>query len=117
MAGAEWDFDQWNRYTVDLGKAQGSVVRNVNLLLRKTAFDIERDAKIFAPVDTGNLMNSISTTVMGLTAEIGPTASYGVFVELGTSIMAPAAFLGPAFDRHAHLFETAVGIIGERALL
>ena len=34
-------------------------------------------------------------------AEIGPTASYGEYVELGTSRMAPHAYLGPAFDRHA----------------
>ena len=64
----------------------------------KAARDIERDAKAFAPVDTGNLRSSISTdvTVTGrsVLAEIGPTASYGEYVELGTSRMAPHAYLG-----------------------
>ncbi len=74
-------------------------------ILRKTAMDIEGDAKAAAPVDTGNLRNSISTSVEGdgrsgaMSAEIGPTAEYGVYVEYGTSRMGAQPYLGPAFDR------------------
>lgn len=110
------DFAELNELAIDLGNAAGRAVKDVNLALRKSASDIERDAKIFTPVDTGNLRNSISKTVSGLSAEIGPTAEYGVYVEFGTSTQGPAAFMGPAFDRNAHLFETAVGIIGQRAI-
>ena len=78
------------------------------IAVRRTALAVERDAKVFCPVDTGNLRNSISTSYGDMRAEVGPTAYYGVFVELGTSKMAPEAYLGPAFDRHAHELESAL---------
>lgn len=82
-------------------------------VVRKTSFDIERDAKIFAPVDTGALENSIyvktdkSSGYNGAvqdaktanpdvkllpemanpgahTAVIGPAVEYGIYPELGT---------------------------------
>lgn len=73
---------------------------------RKTAADITRDAKTLAPVDTGNLRASIGSTIRGdgrmgvVRAEIGPTASYGIYVEMGTSRMAAQPFLRPATDRN-----------------
>lgn len=75
----------------------------------------ERDAKTFAPVDTGTLRNSISTSLSGNAtfsrAEIGPTVNYGQFVEEGTSRMAPQAFVGPAFDRNTPPFISAMEAI------
>ena len=87
-------------------------------ILRKTAYDIERDAKSNAPVDTGFLKNSISTTItgdgrfMGMVAEIGPTAEYGIYQELGTSVMPAQPYLAPAFDRRYPGFEAALAGIG-----
>lgn len=82
-------------------------------VVAKTAADITADAKVFAPVDTGNLRNSIGYDLSNQggesSAEIGPTANYGLFVETGTSRMAPQPFLGPAFDRRASRFEEAMG--------
>lgn len=75
------------------------------LILRKTAFDIEADAKALAPVDTGNLQGSISTSFTGdgrsgqMSAEIGPTAEYGVYQEYGTSTQPGQPYMGPAYDR------------------
>lgn len=86
--------------TADLDKAPARVVPLARQATAKAAADMERDAKAFAPVDTGALRNSISTDLSGLSAEIGPTVNYGIYVELGTSRMAPQAYLGPAFDRH-----------------
>lgn len=110
------DVSQLNQLTRQLGElgARGSAMARV--VLAKTAADIERDAKAFAPVDTGNLQNSISRTVSEFSAEIGPTANYGAYVEFGTSRHGPAAFVGPAFDRHAGEFVTALGMIAGRAL-
>jgi HK97 gp10 family phage protein len=111
------DFSEMNQLAIDLGNVASRVIPRVNVILRKSAADIERDAKSFAPVDTGNLRSSISSNVLGLTAEIGPTAEYGVYVEYGTSTQAPAAFVGPAFDRNAPLFERAVAIAGGESIL
>lgn len=86
--------------------------RGASIAVSKTAADITRDAKIFAPVDTGNLRASIGHDVTeshdGASAEIGPTAGYGIFQEVGTSTMPPQPFLGPAFDQNINGFETAI---------
>lgn len=112
----DFDFSDLNRLAVDLGKVPGKVVPLARKVLEKSSADIERDAKIFAPVDTGNLRNSISRDLKGLEAETGPTASYAAWVEFGTSRMGPAAYLGPAFDRHAGAFAEALGQITEQLL-
>lgn len=112
------DVSELNQLSADLGAIiTGRVGAKVSAAIRKTALDIERDAKAFAPVDTGTLRSSISTEVTGdgrhgqISAEIGPTAAYGIHVEFGTSRTAPQAFMGPAFDRHANEFVTAVDAI------
>lgn len=122
--GISIDFDasSVNRFAAKLERVSGPSGALVSAAIRKTAMDVERDAKAFCPVDTGNLRNSISTSTTGdgrfktMTAEIGPTAEYGIYVELGTSRMAPEAYLGPAFDRHAHELETALAAVAAKSV-
>lgn len=102
------DVSELNQLAVDLGKASGQVIAATSVVIRKTAFDIERDAKLLVPVDTGNLRNSITTSARALEAEIGPTAEYAAFVEYGTSVHAPQPYMGPAADRNVGLLEKAV---------
>lgn len=100
--------------SADLGKASYEVTRKAQQVVAKAAHDIEGDGKRLAPVDTGALRNSIGTRISGggLTAEIGPTVDYAVFVEYGTRRMAPRAFMGPALDRHSGAFVQAVEQLG-----
>lgn len=109
------DVSGLNRLEVELGTLSQRGFALAVVALRKTAADIERDAKAFAPVDTGNLRASISRTIStagnGAYAEIGPTASYGAYVEFGTSRHGPAAYMGPAFDRNAYKLEQALARI------
>lgn len=85
------------------------------LALRKTAHGIESDAKILAPVDTGALRSSISTSFAGdgrsgtMTAEVGPTVEYGIYQEYGTSTQPGQPYLGPAFDRRMPTYMAALG--------
>lgn len=113
--------------------------RRLNALIRKipgnvatavaaTAFAIQRQAQINAPVDTGALRNSIYTRIgnkpdgysamaaevtslnsgatlgelpepeNATTAYVGPSVEYGVYVELGTSKRGAQPYLGPAVD-------------------
>jgi HK97 gp10 family phage protein len=104
--------NELNTVAADLGRIGFSATGRVMRVVQKTAFDIESTAKQLAPVRTGNLRNSITTTMMpaGLEATIGPEASYAAFVEWGTSRMAPHAFMGPALDRHSGDFLTALTI-------
>jgi HK97 gp10 family phage protein len=99
--------------------ASGRVGATASAALRKTAFDIEADAKALAPFDLGTLMNSISTTISGdgrfgtMAAEIGPTVEYGVYQELGTSVMGAQPYMGPAFDRNIGGYTEALAKIAE----
>ena len=59
--------------------------------------------------DTGHLTNSVSHRMTGPTegvVEVG--AEYGVYLEMGTSRMAPRPFLGPAVEKVWPEFEAAM---------
>lgn len=100
----------------DLEKGAAKVEALAPRVVAKVALDIERDAKINAPVDTGNLMGSIGAEVDGLTAEIGPTAEYGGYVEYGTSKMHAQPYMGPATEKNTPAFVDAMGQVGAKIL-
>jgi HK97 gp10 family phage protein len=97
----------------DLLRAGAEAKAKTQQVIDKTAADIERDAKRAAPVDTGNLRSSISTATGVLSAEIGPTAAYGGFVERGTSRAGPQPYLRPAYDRAMPNFERALARLAD----
>lgn len=106
----------------DLKRGAAKVEAAAPVVVKKTAFDVEATAKVLAPVDTGNLENSITTSIDGLSAEISPTAHYGDYVEAGTKNedgsqrMAAQPYMVPALEIHAGSFETAMGKVGEKIL-
>ncbi len=53
-------------------------------------------AKSAAPVDTGALRDSISSSGAGTERNIGTSVRYARFVEYGTSKMGPRPFISPA---------------------
>ena len=108
------DFSELLKLSADLGKASYEVTRKAQLVVAKTAHDIEADAKSLAPVDTGALRNSIGTTISngGLSAEIGPTVHYAPYLEFGTRRMPPQPYMGPAADRRVEAFVQAVESLG-----
>jgi HK97 gp10 family phage protein len=117
------DASDLRRLAADLQRAGPETGKRAQVVVRKVARDIAADAKRMAPVDTGNLKGSIGHSDLRtvgqsgtLSAEIGPTASYGEYVELGTSRMAPQPYMGPAADRHAPGFEQAMAQLGMEAL-
>lgn len=92
-------------------------------VLRRTAYTIQADAQALAPVDTGALRASISTTIAGdgrsgqMSAEIGPTVEYGVYQEYGTSTQAGTPYMGPAYDRQIPAFTDALAQLAAREVL
>jgi HK97 gp10 family phage protein len=106
------------RLQATLTRKEGTVGAQAARALRKTAHDIEADAKALAPVDTGALKNSISTDISGdgrfasMHAEIGPTVDYAHFVEAGTSRMGPQPYMRPAAERRFPGFRRAILDIG-----
>lgn len=110
--------DPLRALAADLTAAGRQVGNRARTVIRKTALDIEGTAKALAPVDTGNLKNSIGHSDLRignsgqLVAEIGPTANYGIFLEMGTSRAPAQPFMGPAADRHTPNFEAAMQQLG-----
>lgn len=112
-----------HRLGADMARVQSRIGRLAQTVVRKTARDIVKDAKQLAPVDTGNLKSSISHSDLrrvgqsgDLSVEIGPTANYGVFLEVGTSRAPAQPFMGPAAERNREPFEQALAQIGEEGL-
>lgn len=78
------------------------VIDSVAEEIIKTAYKIERDAKLTVPVDTGDLRKSIETDIQGVgsstSAEIGTDLPYSEHVEFGTSRQYAQPYLIPSFD-------------------
>jgi len=66
--------------------------------VRAAAEATEARARTMAPVRTGRLRESISSDHDGTEATVTADADYAVYVEFGTSNMAPQPFMFPAGD-------------------
>lgn len=110
---ADWDFAELVELAGTLAADAEGIEEQSEAILAKTGADITRDAKSLAPVDTGNLKNSISMTGSGLQREVSPTAEYGIYQELGTSTQPAQPYLAPALERNTdpmvQAFEQLVG--------
>lgn len=70
----------------------------------KTVFDIEGRAKGSAPVDTGNLRDSITGDAAGLSGTVSTNVEYAIYQEYGTSRMAAHPYMIPAAEAAASAF-------------
>ncbi|MGN7409966.1 HK97-gp10 family putative phage morphogenesis protein [Sporosarcina sp. SAFN-010] len=73
-----------------LKKYGDSVIDDVKRIITETAYIIMNNAKVMAPVDDGNLRDSIEVEIVpgGMTAIVRVTANYAIYVEYGTGIYA-----------------------------
>ncbi|QHK19395.1 hypothetical protein GU243_06155 [Pseudarthrobacter psychrotolerans] len=118
MTSFEIDGSEFTRLADQLERAGEAVSFLVRGAVKKATLDIAADAKNFAPVDTGNLKNSIHTSLAGSNANVAQgtiqaQANYSKYVEFGTSRTAPQAFMGPAADRNEPALQQALGQIAE----
>jgi HK97 gp10 family phage protein len=113
MAGV--DASALYRLTADIGAVTKGAQAKTQQAVAKTLIDIEGDAKVGAPVDTGDLRNSISHEIDGdgMGGEVGPTVDYGIWQEIGTSTQPGQPYLGPAFDRRSPVLEQALAQIAD----
>ena len=85
--------------TANLKKAAEAIEVAVGDAVRKAAMEVERNAKINCPVDTGVLRSSIGAEeITPLLFEVGTNVEYAAFVEFGTSRMAAQPYLEPAAE-------------------
>lgn len=98
-----------NRLVVDLTQEAAEAPKEARKVVQDFSQRIKDTAKMLAPVDTGATRDSITyETSEKEGGEIGPSTRQAIFLEYGTSKMAPRAFMGPALDRHTADFEKAI---------
>jgi HK97 gp10 family phage protein len=77
-------------------------------------------ARSLAPVDTGALVGSITTSFSGnqyvSTGEIIVGVDYGIYVEFGTMYMAAQPFLTPAVDQVSKEYARRVDLALQKAI-
>lgn len=73
----------------------------IQIAFEKIGMMVETHAKVYCPVDTGRLRNSITYRVGEKKVTIGSAVEYAPYVEFGTSRHPqPQAFLRPAIENH-----------------
>lgn len=79
----------------------GVVKQRVRMAIAETLAEVETDAKLRAPVDTGNMRASITGQFTGETegtVATGPQAPYAIYVHDGTRKVSPRPFLRQAAE-------------------
>ena len=104
-------------FTAELVRHATALPGRVADACTKAAFDTAARAKMpgRVPRDTGFLAGSITVTPASaatLTAEVGPEAHYGRFVEEGTVNMAAQPYMSPSMDEVEPGFVKAIGSLG-----
>jgi HK97 gp10 family phage protein len=94
-----------------LPKIAASARPMVERAVEKTAYDTEALAKVGAPVDTGNLRNSIaaSSAMRPLTWRVYANADYALYVEVGTRKMPGHFYLTNALSQSWTALTAAIG--------
>lgn len=85
-----------DRLAAKLRKISNDASKEVADRLLEAAFEIESRAKDLAPVDTGRLRASITTTRIEGGAKVYTDVVYGPFVEFGTSRTPAQPYMQPA---------------------
>lgn len=104
------------QFTAELVAEAAKARSEMSKIVRAAAFELQGLARVYAPVDTGNLRASISVghpsgrslQVNDIEAQIGPTAEYGAYVEFGTSRMGGRPYMTPAAEAVVPAFEQRV---------
>jgi HK97 gp10 family phage protein len=111
------DASQIRALSRDIRTARANAPKIARRATQKACADTKRDYQSGVRVDTGNLRSSASYETHelrgGVWGEVGPTADYGLFEELGTSRMPGNGALGRAFDRNVEAYERALEQMGQ----
>ena len=114
--------------TTRLNRLIDRIPGNRKKAIKAVGFRVEALAKMKAPVDLGNLRNSIymrsseENPVSEIATEelpkppessvyIGPSVEYGIYQELGTSVMDAQPYLLPALREVESELEESFGVI------
>ena len=92
-----------------LDRMGGNVLDALEKATKQTALAAQADARDNAPVDTGNLKQSISTeherSIEAATSTVYTNVEYGLYQEMGTVKMAAHPYMMPALNANKSTFE------------
>jgi HK97 gp10 family phage protein len=89
-----------------LDKLAASLNMETDRVIASAAFQVEAEAKVRAPVDTGALKNSIHTEPKGnKTYWVSDAVEYGIYQEFGTHRMSAHPFMMPAVEKVRKLLD------------
>lgn len=118
-----WDGSELVALEQTLAGVSGRVTPAVAKVIKDGGEAIAKRAKGLAPRRSGKLQRSINSTFTQggggseATAEIGPKAFYGRFVEHGTARMSPHPYLAPAADAESEAITEALAKAATEAVL
>ena len=92
------DTSALRKLAADLDAAPARVRHDIEGVLDQAADDLASRARALAPVETGELRNSIRASGAGMDRAVTAAADHAVYVEHGTRKMQPRPFMGPATD-------------------
>jgi len=91
---------------------KSKLINKVDDDLGKSAFKVERDAKIGAPVNKGILRNSINTSKLKfLKWKVADGVNYGKFQEFGTRFLAGKHFMQKAVKNNSRAIANSIAKI------
>jgi len=92
-----------------LDRMGGNVLDALEKATKQTSLAAQADARDNAPVDTGNLKQSISTeherSAEAATSTVYTNVEYGLYQEMGTVKMAAHPYMMPALNANKSTFE------------
>lgn len=104
------------QFAAELAQEAAQARAQVSEIVIAAAFELQGQARVNAPVDTGALRASISVGHPSgrnirpgdIKAQIGPTVHYGAYVEFGTSRVGGRPYMAPAADAVVPAFERRI---------
>lgn len=114
------DVSQLRKLAAEFDREAARVGRDVSREVRRTAKAVEAQAEANAPVDSGELRDSIDTKIFGtgngrrITAVVRAGTDHGRLVEEGTSRQSPQPFMRQALSAHERGYLAGVSkVIGD----
>lgn len=108
-----FDVSQVEALADDLGAAPVKVEKVSSAKMTEIAAQLRDDAKAAAPVDTGDLRDSIEVQGGRDYRIVRATARHAFFVEFGTSDTPPQPYLWPQVPRAAEAMTEAFAELGD----
>lgn len=84
------DIDEYGRYLQEMPAHIRNAIGNA---IKKSAYLVEREAKLETPVDTGRMRASIFSDIQSEIATVSPYVNYALFVHEGTRYIRANPFM------------------------